>query len=43
MSILGLHNVLLCAAVAHIMMTAVMALFARHKVQYLSIAWFMGL
>ena len=43
MSILSLHNVLLCAAVAHIMMTAVMALFARHRVQYLSIAWFMGL
>lgn len=43
MSILSLHNVLLCAAVAHILMTAVMAVFARHKVQFLSIAWFMGL
>lgn len=43
MSIFSLQNELLCAAVAHIMLTAVMALFARHKVQYLSTAWFMGL
>lgn len=43
MPFISLHNVLLCAAVAHILMAAVMALFARHKVQYLSIAWYVGL
>lgn len=43
MQLTSLHNVLLFAAVVHVMMTAVMAVFARHKVQYLSITWFMGL
>jgi len=43
MPISSLHNFLLCAAVVHILMTAVMAVFARHKIQYLSIAWFMGI
>lgn len=31
------------ALVAHLVITAVMALFARYKVRYLSIAWIMGL
>ena len=40
---ISLHNLLLVAAVSHIVITAVMALFARHKVQYLSLAWIMGI
>lgn len=43
MNIVSLHSVLLAVAVAHLVMTAVMALFARHRVQYLSIAWIMGI
>ena len=43
MAFIGLHDLLLGAAVAHILMTAVMALFARHKVQYLSLSWVMGI
>ncbi|MBR0272553.1 MAG: hypothetical protein IJQ59_00495 [Bacteroidaceae bacterium] len=43
MSVISLHSILLVAAVAHIVITAVMALFARHKVQYLSLAWIMGI
>ena len=36
-------SVLLIATVAHLMMAAVMALFARHRVQYLSLTVVMGL
>lgn len=35
--------VFLCCSVAHFVITAVMALFARHQVKYLSIAWIMGI
>lgn len=35
--------VLASALVAHLVITAVMALFARYKIRYLSIAWIMGL
>ena len=35
--------VFLCCSVAHFMATAVMALFARHQVKYLAIAWIMGI
>jgi len=38
-----LYDVLLCSATMHILMTAVMALFARHKVEYLSLAWILGI
>lgn len=38
-----LHSILLGSAVIHWMLTAVMALFARHKVQFLSIAWIFGI
>ncbi len=43
MNVASLHSFLLASSVAHIMLTAVMALFARHKVQYLSLAWIMGI
>lgn len=39
----SLHSILLAATVAHLMIAAVMALFARHRVQYLSITVVMGL
>ena len=39
----SLHTILLVAAVAHLMIAAVMALFARHRVQYLSLTVVMGL
>lgn len=32
-----------CSAMAHLVMTCVMALYARHKVQYLSLAWINGI
>ena len=35
--------ILLCCAMAHLVVTAVMALFARHQVKYLAIAWIMGI
>ena len=39
----SLHSVLLAVTVAHLMIAAVMSLFARHRVQYLSLAAIMGL
>lgn len=39
----NLHNCLFMAAVAHLIMTAVISVFARHKVEYLSLAWIMGI
>lgn len=39
----SLHSILLAATVAHLMIAAVMSLFARHRVQYLSLAAIMGL
>ena len=39
----NLHNCLLVALIAHLMMTAVISVFARHKVEYLSLAWIMGI
>lgn len=35
--------VFLCCSVAHYVVAMVMALFARHQVKYLSIAWIMGI
>ena len=35
--------VFLCCSMAHFVMTMVMALFARHQVKFLSIAWIMGI
>ena len=35
--------IFLCCSTAHFVVTMVMALFARHQVKYLSIAWIMGL
>lgn len=35
--------VFLCSSTAHFIAAAVMALFARHQVKYLSIAWIMGI
>ena len=35
--------ILLCCSVAHFVITMVMALFARHQVKYLAIAWIMGI
>lgn len=32
-----------CSAIVHLIITAVMALFARHRVQYLSLAWVNGI
>ena len=43
MNAVSLHNILLASSVAHLVITAVMALLARHKVQYLSLAWIMGI
>lgn len=43
MSIVSLHSVLLVVAVTHLVMASVMALFARHKIQYLSIASVVGI
>ncbi len=40
---ISLHSTLLGVSIAHWLMAAVMALFARHKVQYLSITWIMGI
>ena len=40
---LSLYTILLVVTVAHLMLTAVMALFARHRVQYLSLAIVMGI
>ncbi|MBQ9286038.1 MAG: hypothetical protein IJ209_07150 [Bacteroidaceae bacterium] len=40
---LSLYNCLLIALVAHYMMTAVISVFARHKVEYLSLAWILGI
>lgn len=39
----NLYNCLLIALVAHLMMTSVISIFARHKVEYLSLAWIMGI
>ncbi len=36
-------DIFLGCGVAHLMLTAVMALFARHRVKYLAIAWIMGI
>lgn len=36
-------TILLCATTAHFVLTMVMALFARHQVKYLAIAWIMGI
>lgn len=35
--------ILACSATAHFTATCVLALYARHKVQYLSLAWIMGI
>lgn len=43
MSAFSLHNILLASSMVHLVLTAVMALFARHKVQYLSLAWIVGI
>lgn len=43
LSNIPLSFVTMGALVAHLVITAVMALFARYKVRYLSIAWIMGL
>lgn len=43
MPFVSLHSVLLVVVVAQVVITAVMSLFARHKVQYLAIAWIMGI
>ena len=40
---ISLHSILLSVAIAHWLMAAVMAVFARHRVQYLSIAWIVGI
>ncbi len=43
---MGANTILLtlaCSAMAHLVMTCVMALYARHKVQYLSLAWIDGI
>jgi len=39
----SLQSILLSVAIVHWIMAAVMALFARHKVQFLSIAWIVGI
>lgn len=36
-------NIFLSCGIVHLVFTAVMALFARHKVKYLAIAWIMGI
>ncbi len=43
MAHLSLYSFVLVATVSHLMLTAVMALFARHRVQYVSLAAIMGL
>lgn len=43
MSGVSFHSILLISSVAHLTMASVMALFARHRVQYLSIAWIVGI
>lgn len=43
MNTVSLHSILLASSVAHLVVMAVMALFARHKVQFLSLAWIMGI
>lgn len=40
---ISFQTILLCTAITHLMIAAVMALFARHKVQYLSITWVMAI
>lgn len=43
---MGANTILLtlaCSAMAHLVMTCVMALYARHRVQYLSLAWINGI
>ena len=42
-NLVSLHSILLIAVVAHFVIAAVMSLFARHKVQYLSLAWIMAI
>ncbi len=39
----SLHNCLVATFVAHLLVTAVISIFARHKVEYLSLAWIMGI
>ena len=39
----SLHDILLASATAHWVVAAVMALLARHKVQYLSLTWILGI
>ena len=36
-------DIFLTCGITHLILTAVMALFARHQVKYLSIAWIMGI
>lgn len=36
-------NIFLACGMAHLVLTAVMALFARHQVKFLAIAWIMGI
>ena len=36
-------SIFLGCGIAHLMLTAVMALFARHQVKYLALAWIMGI
>lgn len=38
-----IFNIFLGCAVTHLVLTCVMALFARHRVKYLAIAWIMGI
>ena len=38
-----LYHCMLIALIAHLIMTAVISVFARHKVEYLSLAWIMGI
>ena len=35
--------ILACSATAHLVMSATMGLYARHKVQYLCLAWVNGI
>lgn len=43
MTELFLLLILACCATAHIVMASVLALYARYKVQYLSLAWIVGI
>ena len=40
---ISLHSILLGVSITHWLLAVVMALFARHKIQYLSIAWIVGI